>query len=68
MQFKCQICSKTFSTRSACTQHINHCLLLPDYSSSSSSEESSDLITNVNDMSLESEDFSNVSEVKNLIK
>jgi hypothetical protein len=45
-----------------CTQHINHCSPL-DYSSSSSSEESSDLITtNINDMSLGSED---VDEVKN---
>jgi hypothetical protein len=65
MQFKCSFCSRTFSTRSACTQHINHCSPL-DYPSSSSSEESSDLITtNINDMSLGSEDFSNVDEVKN---
>jgi hypothetical protein len=67
MEFKCRFCTRTFSTRSARTQHINHCLT-HDYSSSSSSEESSDLITNVNDMSLGSEDFSNVNEVKNLIK
>ena len=60
MSFICRFCKRTFSTRSAHTQHINYCMLnQPD------SEESS-FISDVNDMSLESEGFlSNIEEVKN---
>ena len=53
MTFKCPFCLRTFSNRSACTQHINYCLP-PDHSSS----EESDLVTDINDMSLESENLS----------
>ena len=58
--FKCTFYSKTFSSKSAHTQHINYCSL--SYYSSSSKE--SDLITDINDMSLESENLSpNINEV-----
>src|SRR4051795_5315956 len=52
--FKCTFCSRTFSSRSARIQHINYCSL--SYHSSSSKK--SDLITDINDMSLESENLS----------
>ena len=59
MTFECPFCQRTFSTKSACTQHINYCLPFDTFSS----EEESDLITNINDMSLDSEDLNR--EVKN---
>jgi hypothetical protein len=58
MNFKCRYCSRTFSNRSGLTQHVNFCI---------PPESSSDESTDVNDMSLDSEGFSNASEVK-LIK
>ena len=58
MPFKCPFCTRTFSTRSAYSQHVNHCMS-PDQSSS----EESSLITNINDMSLESEKSPNIEEV-----
>ena len=61
MTFQCPFCLRTFSTRNACSQHRNYCMLLAVDQSSS---EESELITDVNDMSLGSEDFSNVDEVK----
>ena len=54
MIFKCEFCQRTFSTRGACTQHINRCL--PTDISTSSSEES-DLAISTNDMSLNSDDL-----------
>lgn len=54
MSFVCRFCSRTFSNRSGLTQHVNNCV------PSESSEESTD----VNDMSLGSEEFSNINEVK----
>ena len=57
MLFVCTFCSRTFSNRSGLAQHVNNCV------PSESSEESTD----INDMSLESEEFSNINEVK-LIK
>jgi hypothetical protein len=52
MSYKCPFCSRTFSTKSGYSQHISIC----QPSSSDSSEESS-LITDVNNMSLDSEGF-----------
>ena len=58
--FKCTFCSRTFSSRFAYTQYINYCLLFYHFSNS----EELDFITDINDMSLESENlFSNVNEV-----
>lgn len=54
MSYKCRYCPRTFSNKSGATQHMNNCV------PSESSEESTD----VNDMSLESEEFSNINEVK----
>ena len=58
MNFLCPFCPRTFSNRSACSQHINHCLPSDSFSS-----EESDLATEINDMSLDSEDLTR--EVKN---
>lgn len=63
MPFECQFCTRTFSTRSSYSQHVSRCIP-PDQSSS----EESSLITNINDMSLESKRFSNDEEVNKLIK
>lgn len=55
MNFACEFCKRTFSNRSGLRQHVNFCI-----PPQSSSEESTD----VNDMSLDSEGFTNVNEVK----
>lgn len=52
MSFKCPFCPRIFSTRSAYTQHKNWCA--PPVSDN----EELDIITDVNDMSLDSEDLS----------
>ena len=56
--FKCSFCHRIFSNRSASTQHIRHCMSSDDYSVHSSSEES-EIITDINDMSLGSDEVSN---------
>ena len=67
MIFKCPFCPRTFGTRSACTQLTSSCLPPPVLDYQSSSEES-DSITDINNMSLGSEGFFNVDEVKKQIK
>ena len=61
MQFKCPFCPRTFSHRNAYGQHIKFCKA-PD--------EELDSILNINDMSLDDEEFSRniekVEEVRNL--
>jgi hypothetical protein len=58
MLFKCTFCSKTFSTRTAYGQHKKFC---------NSLDEELESILNVNDMSLDDEEFSrNIEEVRNL--
>ena len=57
MNFKCENCKRTFSNRSGYRQHVNFCI---KSQAQSSSEESTD----INDMSLDSEGFTNFSEVK----
>src|SRR4051795_11241884 len=52
--FKYTFCSRIFSSKSVHTQHINYCLL----SYHSNSSEKSDLITDINDMLLGSENLS----------
>ena len=54
MSLLCKDCGRTFSNKSGYRQHVNFCI-----PSQSSSEESTD----VNDMSLDSEGFTNFSEV-----
>lgn len=46
MSFKCRFCQRTFSTRSAYSQHANHCV--PDQSSS----KESDFVNDISEMSL----------------
>ena len=55
MRYKCRFCETTFINKSRFRQHTNSC-----NQHQSSGEESTD----VNDMSLDSEEFTNVSEVK----
>ena len=51
MSFKCSFCSRTFSTKSGYSQHVNVCQPL------SSDEEPSLIITDINNMSLDSEEL-----------
>jgi hypothetical protein len=55
MNFACENCKRTFSNRSGYRQHVNFCI---------QSESSSEKSTDINDMSLDSEGFTNFSEVK----
>ena len=58
MQFKCPFCSRTFSTRIVYSQHKKFC---------NPTDEELESILNVNDMSLDDEEFSrNIEEVRNL--
>jgi hypothetical protein len=58
MQFKCPFCPRTFSTRTAYGQHKKFC---------NPTDEELESILNVNDMSLDDEEFSrNIEEVRNL--
>lgn len=59
MIFKCSFCQRTFGTRSACSQHITFCLQSDPLSS-----EESELTTDFNDMSLDSEDFTREVKIK----
>jgi hypothetical protein len=60
---ECPYCSRTFSSKSGYTQHVNRCAP-PVIVSDSDSE--SDLITDVNNMSLDSEELNrNIDKVKN---
>lgn len=62
MIFKCEFCPRTFSNRTAYSQHVSVCAV-----SITSSEESS-LISDINNMSLDSENFSssiNVNKIGN---
>lgn len=56
MQFKCPFCPRTFSTRTAYGQHKKFCNPI---------DEELESILNVNDMSLDDEEFSrNIKEVR----
>ena len=61
MLFKCPFCPRTFSSRNAYGQHIKFCIL---------NDEELDPILNINDMSLDDNEFSRnieeVEEVRNL--
>ena len=57
--FKCPFCKRTFTGRSACSQHINFCV-----TSDHSSSEESDLTTDIKNISLESKNLPfNINEV-----
>ena len=51
MTYKCPFCERTFSTRSSYSQHVASCM--------KTAEEEENIITDMNDMSLESEEFLN---------
>lgn len=58
---KCPYCSRTFSSKSGYTQHVSHCSLPQD----DSDGDESNLITDVSNMSLDSEEFiHDIEEVK----
>lgn len=62
---KCPYCPRTFTNKSGYTQHVNNCVPPPD----SDSEEEIDLMTNINDMSLDGDEFAhNIREVKKFTK
>jgi hypothetical protein len=58
---KCPYCPRTFSSKSGYTQHVNRCLPPPD----DSDDDESNLVTDVSNMSLDSEKFiHDIEEVK----
>ncbi|RHZ84146.1 hypothetical protein Glove_85g148 [Diversispora epigaea] len=60
--FQCPHCPLNFSTRNAYSQHINRCINTVYLSTEESSEDISDIVSNVNKMSLDDEDFSRINE------
>ena len=58
---KCPYCPRTFYSKSGYTQHVNHCVPPLD----DSNDDESNLITDINNMSLDSEEFlHDIEEVK----
>ena len=61
MSYICRFCKRTFSNSSGLSQHIKYCM--PNQSTSS---EESSFISDINDMSLGSEEFlPNIEDVSN---
>ncbi|RHZ89904.1 hypothetical protein Glove_9g344 [Diversispora epigaea] len=61
--FQCPHCSRNFSTRNAYSQHVNRCINTVYLSTEESSEDISDIVSSVNEMSLDDEDFKENSQV-----
>ncbi|RHZ76078.1 hypothetical protein Glove_206g5 [Diversispora epigaea] len=60
--FQCPHCPRNFSTRNAYSQHVNRCINTVYLSTEESSEDISDIVSSVNEMSLDDEDFSCINE------
>ncbi|RHZ68247.1 hypothetical protein Glove_296g5 [Diversispora epigaea] len=60
--FQCPHCPRNFSTRNAYSQHVNRCINTVYLSTEESSEDISDIVSSVNEMSLNDEDFSRINE------
>ncbi|RHZ84045.1 hypothetical protein Glove_86g99 [Diversispora epigaea] len=60
--FQCPYCPRNFSTRNAYSQHVNRCINTIYLSTEESSEDISDIVSSVNEMSLDDEDFSRINE------
>ncbi|RHZ84782.1 hypothetical protein Glove_75g60 [Diversispora epigaea] len=60
--FQCPHCPRNFSTRNAYSQHVNRCINTVYLSTEESSEDISDIVSSVNEMSLDDEDFSRINE------
>ncbi|RHZ83424.1 hypothetical protein Glove_94g6 [Diversispora epigaea] len=61
--FQCPHCPRNFSTRNAYSQHVNRCINTVYLSTEESSEDISDIVSSVNEMSLDDEDFKENSQV-----
>ncbi|RHZ86822.1 hypothetical protein Glove_44g17 [Diversispora epigaea] len=60
--FQCSHCPRNFSTQNAYSQHVNRCINTVYLSTKESSEDISDIVSSVNEMSLDNEDFSHINE------
>ncbi|RHZ64531.1 hypothetical protein Glove_323g40 [Diversispora epigaea] len=60
--FQCPHCPRNFSTQNAYSQHVNRCINTVYLSTEESSENISDIVSSVNEMSLDDEDFSRINE------
>ncbi|RHZ72843.1 hypothetical protein Glove_236g106 [Diversispora epigaea] len=60
--FQCPHCPRNFSTRNVYSQHVNRCINTVYLSTEESSEDISDIVSSVNEMSLDDEDFSHINE------
>ena len=64
--YKCSNCPRHFSSRNAYSQHVNKCIDLIFSSTEESEDNSSDIASNINDASMDYEDFSNIEELQNI--
>src|SRR6185436_13818420 len=64
--FQCQYCERYFSTRNGCSQHITRCIKTVYLSTEESNEDASDIVSSVNEMSLDYEDFSHIDELQTI--
>ncbi|RHZ79615.1 hypothetical protein Glove_143g100 [Diversispora epigaea] len=60
--FQCPHCPRNFSTQNAYSQHVNRCINTVYLSTEESSENISDIVSSVNEMSLDDKDFSRINE------
>ncbi|RHZ70080.1 hypothetical protein Glove_275g115 [Diversispora epigaea] len=60
--FQCPHCPRNFSTRNAYSQHVNQCINTVYLNTEESSEDISDIVSSVNEMLLDDEDFSRINE------
>jgi len=64
--FQCPHCTRNFSTRNGYSQHVNKCINTVYLSTEESSEDISDIVSSVNEMSLDEEDFSRINEFQTI--
>ncbi|RHZ77257.1 hypothetical protein Glove_183g58 [Diversispora epigaea] len=60
--FQCPHCPRNFSTQNAYSQHVNQCINTVYLSTEESNEDILDIVSSVNKMSLDDEDFSRINE------
>ncbi|RHZ49263.1 hypothetical protein Glove_526g23 [Diversispora epigaea] len=68
VNFKCLYCDRYLSSRNAYSQHVKYCNELKELniSTEESNNDISDTVSSINEMSLDSDDFSQIEELQNI--
>ncbi|RHZ82329.1 hypothetical protein Glove_109g4 [Diversispora epigaea] len=67
VNFKCLYCDHYLSSRNVYSQHVKYCNELKELNTSTeeSNNDISDTVSSINEMSLDSDDFSQIEELQN---